>query len=62
MAKLFDDGSFDGTFMFENLITAKMPPKNKKQPNAEEKRVMLDWLAKRQAETQARPLPQNQPP
>ena len=42
MAKLFDDGSFDGTLMFENLITAKMPPENKKQPNAEEKRVMLD--------------------
>ena len=45
MAELFDAGSFDGTLMFENLITAKMPPENKKQPNAEEKRAMLDWLA-----------------
>ena len=35
---------------FENLITAKMPPKNKKQPSAEEKQVMLDWLAKGQDE------------
>ena len=35
---------------FENLITAKMPPKNKKQPSAEEKQVMLDWLARRQFE------------
>ena len=55
MANLFDDGSFDGTLMFENLITAKMPPKNKKQPNAEEKRAMLDWLAKRQAENKPAP-------
>ena len=30
MASLFGDESFDGTLMFENLITAKMPPKNKK--------------------------------
>ena len=50
MAKLFDAGSFDGTLMFENLITAKMPPKNKKQPSTKEKRAMLDWLAKRQAD------------
>ena len=55
MAKLFDAGSFDGTLMFENLITAKMPPENKKQPNAEEKRAMLDWLAKRQAENKPAP-------
>ena len=50
MAKLFDAGSFDGTLMFENLITAKMPPKNKKQPSTKEKSAMLDWLAKRQAD------------
>ena len=36
MAKLFDQGSFDGTLMFENLITHKMPPENKSQPNSEE--------------------------
>ena len=50
MARLFDAGSFDGTPMFEHLITAKMPPKNKKQPNAKEKQVMLDWLARGQDE------------
>ena len=50
MAKLFDAGSFDGTLMFENLITAKMPPKNKNQPSTKEKRAMLDWLAKHQAD------------
>ena len=55
MASLFGDGSFDGTLMFENLITAKMPPKNKKQPSAQEKRVMLDWLAKRQVENKPDP-------
>ena len=55
MAKLFDDGSFDGSLMFENLITAKMPPENKKQPNAEEKQVMLDWLAKRKLENKPAP-------
>ena len=55
MAELFDAGSFDGTLMFENLITAKMPPENKKQPNAEEKRAMLDWLAKSQADHKPAP-------
>ncbi|MBT6850785.1 MAG: DUF1588 domain-containing protein, partial [Opitutae bacterium] len=40
---------------FENLITGKMPPKNKKQPSAEEKRAMLDWLAKRQLENKPDP-------
>ena len=44
------------TWAFENLITAKMPPKNKKQPSAEEKRVMLDWLAKRQLENKPDPF------
>ncbi len=33
MAKLFDQGSFDGTLMFENLITHKIPPENKSQPS-----------------------------
>ena len=56
MAELFDAGSFDGTLMFENFITAKMPPENKKQPNAEEKRAMLDWLAKRQADHKPAPF------
>ncbi|MBC8326239.1 MAG: DUF1592 domain-containing protein [Verrucomicrobia subdivision 3 bacterium] len=41
------DGS-DGALVFENLITAKMPPANKKQPKAEERQLMLQWLAQRQ--------------
>ena len=32
-----------------------MPPKNKKQPRAEEKRFMLSWLAQRQAESTHKP-------
>jgi hypothetical protein len=51
LANLFEKGDFDGSLIFEHLITAKMPPKNKKQPRAEEKRLMLDWLGKRQAES-----------
>lgn len=39
---------FDGALMFENLITGKMPPDNKEQPSLGERRVVLDWLAKRQ--------------
>ena len=39
---------FDGNWAFENLITGKMPPSNKKLPTAAEKSVMLDWLAARQ--------------
>ena len=38
----------DGSLVFENLITAKMPPANKKQPKAEERQLMLQWLAQRQ--------------
>ena len=39
---------FDGALMFENLLTGKMPPAKKEQPEAEEKRAVLDWLAKQQ--------------
>jgi len=38
MEALLDKGSFDGTLMFENLITGKMPPAEKKQPTAAERR------------------------
>jgi len=48
---LLDKEDFDGTLLFENLITGKMPPADKKQPSLEEKRVVLDWLAKRQMES-----------
>ena len=48
---LMEKKGADYTLPFEHLITAKMPPENKKQPGAEEKQVMLDWLAQRQAES-----------
>ena len=38
----------DGSLVFENLITAKMPPANKKQPKTEERQLMLQWLTQRQ--------------
>ena len=40
----------DGSLLFENLITGKMPPAGKEQPSQEERRSVLDWLAKREAE------------
>lgn len=51
LANLLEKGDFDGSLIFEHLITARMPPKNKKQPRGEEKRLMLSWLAQRQAES-----------
>ena len=39
---------FDGTLPFENILTGKMPPREKRQPNAEEKLVILHWLAQQQ--------------
>ncbi|MDG1071214.1 MAG: DUF1588 domain-containing protein [Akkermansiaceae bacterium] len=48
MEKLLREDSFDGALMFENLLTGKMPPAKKEQPEAEEKRAVLDWLAKQQ--------------
>ena len=52
---LIEEKGADYTLPFEHLITAKMPPEDKKQPSAEEKQVMLDWLAKRQAENNPDP-------
>jgi hypothetical protein len=52
---LLEKGDADHTLAFEHLITVKMPPRNKKQPSAGEKRLMLDWLAKRQAENNPDP-------
>ena len=51
LANLLEKGDFDGSLIFEHLITAKMPPKNKKQPTPKEKRLMLSWLAQRQADS-----------
>ena len=45
MAKLFDQGSFDGTLMFENLMTHKMPPENKSQ-QANKLKTKLDSVLK----------------
>ena len=50
MEKLLAEGDFDASLMFENLLTGKMPPAKKEQPDSEEKRTVLDWLAEHQAE------------
>ena len=49
LEKLLDERSFDGTLMFENLLSGKMPPATEEQLDAKHKRAVLDWLAKRQA-------------
>ena len=46
---------FDGTLIFENLITGKMPPVNKKQPTAKERRELLEWLVDKQGESEPAP-------
>jgi|TARA_B110000037_G_scaffold211373_1_gene262846 hypothetical protein len=48
LSELLTREDFDGALMFENLLTGKMPPAKKEQPDAEEKRAVLDWLVKRQ--------------
>ena len=50
MVALLNKEAFDGSLMFENLITGKMLPANKKQPSAKERRAILDWLAGKQNE------------
>jgi len=47
---LLEEDGFDGTRLFEKLITGAMPPDYAEQPTDEEKRRLLDWLAKRQIE------------
>ena len=47
---LLEKGDFDGTLVFENLITGKMPPTEKKQPTASERRALLEWLANKHGE------------
>jgi hypothetical protein len=51
LVRMLDKEAFDASLLFENLITGKMPPANKKQPTFKEKRVLLNWLAQRQAGT-----------
>ena len=48
MVSLLEGDKFDGALMFENLVTGKMPPSNKKQPTAAERRQILEWLALKQ--------------
>lgn len=48
LVNLLEKNGADHTLAFENLITAKMPPKNKKQPSSGEKKLMLEWLTKHQ--------------
>lgn len=48
LEQLLEQESFDGTLVFENLLTGKMPPANKAQPSLTEKRAVLDWLAREQ--------------
>ena len=50
LAGLLKGDVSDRSVIFENLITAKMPPIKKKQPNIQEKEVMLEWLSKSQIE------------
>ena len=50
MEQLLKEDRFDGALMFENLLTGKMPPIKKEQPEAEEKRAVSEWLIKRQKE------------
>lgn len=51
LSTLLGKDEFDGTLMFENLLTGKMPPADKEQPDAEEKEIVLKWLASQQAAT-----------
>jgi hypothetical protein len=50
MEELLKKDSFDGALIFENLLTGKMPPADKDQPEAKEKRAVSEWLIKRQKE------------
>ena len=42
-----EDGQGDGALMFENVLNGKMPPAKEEQPDAQEKRTILEWLSKR---------------
>jgi hypothetical protein len=50
LESMLGKAGFDGTLVFENLITGKMPPAEKKQPAASERRALLEWLAARQGD------------
>ena len=48
---LVEQDALDGSLVFENLITGKMPPPDAEQPTDAQRRVVLDWLARRQQES-----------
>ena len=50
LAGLLDKDDFDGHIVFENLLTERMPPEEVEQPTAQERRLILNWLARRQVE------------
>jgi hypothetical protein len=56
MEELLGGEEIDGTLIFENLLTGKMPPAQKDQPDPEEKRAVLAWLAKRQGGVAQKPF------
>ena len=47
LEEFLEDGQGDGTLMFENVLNGKMPPAKEGQPDAQEKRTILEWLSKR---------------
>lgn len=51
LAGLLEKGDFDGSLVFENLATGKMPPADADQPSSAEERSVLHWLADKQKET-----------
>ena len=50
LAALQSQGQFDGTLIFENLITQRMPPSDVDQPSPTERQTLLTWLANHSTE------------
>ncbi len=45
LEKFLAEGDRDGSLMFENLLTGKMPPAKEDQPDNKERKEVLAWLA-----------------
>lgn len=45
LTQLLHRDSFDGTLVFENVITQRMPPSDAEQPTATERHTILNWLS-----------------
>lgn len=54
LSALLEKREFDGTLILENLLTGKMPPADKEQPEAGEKQKVLEWLVKQQVTKEAK--------